>query len=167
MKSLTVLALSTTSLLSEIKFDPTFHFNGVMGDTSADAFRNVGGHAHDPNDSFAVQGFEPGLNLRVDDWLAGFTNVNVFDGTSPKLHMGMNVLVKGDKIESITKDAIAAPSGALTIDGKGRTLMPGMIDGHAHVTGGGGEAGASSCACVFMRFYLPQQRGRGRGKRTR
>ena len=78
MKSLTVLALSTTPLFSEIKFDPTFHFNGVMGDTSADAFRNVGGHAHDPNDSFAVQGFEPGLNLRVDDWLAGFTNVNVF-----------------------------------------------------------------------------------------
>jgi len=78
MKIFPVLALSTSPLLADISLDPTFHFNGVIGDTSADSFSEIGGHAHDPNDNFAVQGFEPGLNLRVDDWLAGFTNINVF-----------------------------------------------------------------------------------------
>lgn len=78
MKIFPVLALSTSPLLADISLDPTFHFNSVIGDTSADSFSEIGGHAHDPNDNFAVQGFEPGLNLRVDDWLAGFTNINVF-----------------------------------------------------------------------------------------
>ncbi|MEN8772598.1 MAG: hypothetical protein ABF382_03525, partial [Akkermansiaceae bacterium] len=78
MKTISVLALSASPLLADISLDPTFHFNGVVGDTSADSFGEIGGHAHDPNDNFAVQGFEPGLNLRIDDWLAGFTNINVF-----------------------------------------------------------------------------------------
>ena len=78
MKTISVLALSASPLLADISLDPTFHFNGVVGETSADSFGEIGGHAHDPNDNFAVQGFEPGLNLRVDDWFAGFTNINVF-----------------------------------------------------------------------------------------
>lgn len=78
MRFLSVLALSSSPLLSEIKIDPVLHFNGVIGDTSADSFSEVGGHAHDPNDSYALQGLEPGLNLRVDDWLSGFANINSF-----------------------------------------------------------------------------------------
>ena len=78
MKLLSTLAIFTSSLLADISLDPTFHFNGVIGDTSAESFSEIGGHAHDPNDNFAVQGLEPGMNLRVDDWLAGFTNINIF-----------------------------------------------------------------------------------------
>ena len=78
MRFLPILACSTLPLFADISLDPTFHFNGVIGETSADFFGEIGGHAHDPNDNYSVQGFEPGLNLRVDDGLAGFTNINVF-----------------------------------------------------------------------------------------
>ena len=60
-----------------------------------------------------------------------FTNVNVFDGTSDTLAKGMSVLVEGNLIKKIGKGKIKA-DGAKVIDGGGRTLMPGLIDSHAH-----------------------------------
>ena len=62
-----------------------------------------------------------------------FTNVNFFNGTDNKLYKGMNVLVEGKTISSISSKAITAPDGATVIDGGGKTLMPGMVDGHAHL----------------------------------
>jgi len=61
-----------------------------------------------------------------------FANVNVFDGYAESLQSDMNVLVEDNLIKTISADAIDAP-GAIVIDGGGRTLMPGLIDGHAHV----------------------------------
>jgi len=60
-----------------------------------------------------------------------FTNVNVFDGKSDKLAEGMSVLVEGNLIKKVAKGDIEA-EGATVIDGGGRTLMPGLIDGHVH-----------------------------------
>jgi len=60
-----------------------------------------------------------------------FTNVNVFDGNSDKLALGMNVLVEGNLIMQIGK-AVTGRDDAKTIDGGGRTLMPGLIDSHSH-----------------------------------
>lgn len=62
-----------------------------------------------------------------------FNNVNVFDGKSLNLLKGMSVLVEGGKITSIKMGKLAAPAGAKTIDGGGRTLMPGLIDNHVHI----------------------------------
>jgi len=61
-----------------------------------------------------------------------FTNVNIFDGVNPKLKMGMNVLVEGNMIKEVSSGAIDAP-GATVVDGKGDTLMPGLIDMHQHI----------------------------------
>ncbi len=72
--------------------------------------------------------------------------------------LGLNdVLVGGGKVLWIGKDA--ADLGAFlaeTVDLEGRTLIPGLIDGHAHVTGGGGEAGAHTRvpAVPLSRFTL-------------
>jgi beta-aspartyl-dipeptidase (metallo-type) len=54
-----------------------------------------------------------------------------------------NLLLGGGRILWIGPDALALPSalGAETIDLQGRRLIPGLIDGHVHVTGGGGESG--------------------------
>jgi beta-aspartyl-dipeptidase (metallo-type) len=54
-----------------------------------------------------------------------------------------NLLLGGGRILWIGTDALALPSalGVETIDLEGRRLIPGLIDGHVHVTGGGGEAG--------------------------
>ncbi len=61
-----------------------------------------------------------------------FKNVNIFDGTSKKLISGKDVLVENNLIKTIAA-GIKAPNGATVIDGKGKTLMPGLIEAHAHL----------------------------------
>ncbi len=61
-----------------------------------------------------------------------FANVNIFDGKSDKLAMGMNVLVEGNLIKQVGKD-VKGRNDAKIIDGGGRTLMPGLIEGHGHL----------------------------------
>jgi len=63
-----------------------------------------------------------------------FQNVRLFNGTD-KLTIPTNVLVVGGKIAKISTGPIAAPNGStlITIDGAGRTLMPGLIDAHVHM----------------------------------
>ena len=62
-----------------------------------------------------------------------FENVRVFDGTGTRLGEAQNVLVRGNVIERVTADAVPVPAGAVVIDGRGQTLMPGLIDAHAHL----------------------------------
>ena len=66
-----------------------------------------------------------------------FTNVNVFDGRSEMLANGMNVLVEGNLIKSISSEKIKVGKDATMIDGDGRTLMPGLIDLHVHLIANG------------------------------
>jgi imidazolonepropionase-like amidohydrolase len=63
-----------------------------------------------------------------------FENVRIFDGKSSTLSGGMNVLVRGNTIDRISKDPIPVDRSASTriIAGGGRTLMPGLIDMHWH-----------------------------------
>jgi imidazolonepropionase-like amidohydrolase len=63
-----------------------------------------------------------------------FRNVRIFDGKSDKLSAPSHVLVRGNKIETISTDPIPTGQGANTtiIDGGGKTLMPGLIDAHVH-----------------------------------
>ncbi|MCH7854454.1 MAG: beta-aspartyl-peptidase [Proteobacteria bacterium] len=53
------------------------------------------------------------------------------------------LLLGGGRILTLSEDELVA-SGAAIIDLEGRRLVPGFIDGHAHVTGGGGESGFAS-----------------------
>ena len=59
------------------------------------------------------------------------TNVKVWDGTSTSLKSA-DVLIENNLISRVGSN-ISAPAGATRIDGNGGTLMPGLIDGHAHV----------------------------------
>jgi imidazolonepropionase-like amidohydrolase len=63
-----------------------------------------------------------------------FENVRIFDGKSDTLSVGMNVLIRGNTIDKISKEPIPIDVGANTkiITGGGRTLMPGLIDMHWH-----------------------------------
>ncbi|WP_246139551.1 metal-dependent hydrolase family protein [Phaeobacter marinintestinus] len=61
-----------------------------------------------------------------------FTNCAVFDGKATELTDAQNVLVTGNLIEAIG-DASLTAEGATTVDCDGRTLMPGLIEGHAHL----------------------------------
>ncbi|MGI9401464.1 MAG: hypothetical protein ACR2O0_09435, partial [Rhizobiaceae bacterium] len=60
-----------------------------------------------------------------------FTNANVFDGFSPDLIKGANVLVEDNIITQVSTDAIDAPD-AFVVDVGGRVMTPGLIDMHTH-----------------------------------
>jgi imidazolonepropionase-like amidohydrolase len=62
-----------------------------------------------------------------------FRDVRVFDGRSDRLSAPIDVLVKGNRIAAIGRGATAGP-GARIVAGNGRTLMPGLIDVHVHLT---------------------------------
>lgn len=61
-----------------------------------------------------------------------FTNVHIFDGVHEQRIENANVLVEANLIKTISKSSISAPD-ATVIDGGGRTLMPGLIENHAHL----------------------------------
>ncbi|MGN1285207.1 MAG: amidohydrolase family protein [Bradyrhizobium sp.] len=59
-----------------------------------------------------------------------FQNVRIFDGNNSTLSAPSNVLVRNNKIETISTSAITAD--AQVINGGERVLMPGLIDAHWH-----------------------------------
>jgi imidazolonepropionase-like amidohydrolase len=63
-----------------------------------------------------------------------FTDVMILDGSGDPLYPGQ-VLVRGNLIAAVARgDERLDPAGAEIVDGCGRTLMPGMVEGHAHLT---------------------------------
>ena len=61
-----------------------------------------------------------------------FADCAVLDGTRKERREDHHVLVEGDRIREVS-DAPIKSGTARTIDLKGRTLMPGLIDAHVHV----------------------------------
>ncbi|MBE3072105.1 MAG: amidohydrolase family protein [Acidobacteria bacterium] len=58
----------------------------------------------------------------------------VFDAVTEQPHEGWGVLVTGNRIAAVGPVAgIRPPAGATTIDLPGTTLLPGLIEGHAHI----------------------------------
>jgi imidazolonepropionase-like amidohydrolase len=66
-----------------------------------------------------------------------FENVTVFDGQSGFLTNNVNVWIEEGLIKSISPTIVELPEGVLRIQGNGKTLMPGLIDVHVHLTFGG------------------------------
>ncbi len=63
-------------------------------------------------------------------------NATIFNGKDSLLFKGMDVWLKNGLIDKIGKN-ISFPAGIKIIDGKGKTLMPGLIDSHVHLSGSG------------------------------
>ena len=62
-------------------------------------------------------------------------------------HLGhQNILIGGGTILWMGTEKLSFPSylGVEVVDLEGRRVIPGLIDGHCHITGGGGEAGPAS-----------------------
>ena len=77
-------------------------------------------------------------------------NVSIFDGSGAAPALGA-VLVDGDSIARVEygADALAGVAVDLITDGRGGTLMPGMVDAHTHLTWG------SSVEKIYHEFILP------------
>ena len=73
--------------------------------------------------------FSPNISLAQDVFY--LTADRLFDGE--KMWTGKAVLVKGNKIMAIVEKSSPIPSGAKVLDFKNATLLPGLIEGHAHL----------------------------------
>jgi len=65
-----------------------------------------------------------------------FTRIRVFDGTGAAPYAA-DVLVEDQRIAAVHRGAHSPPSappGTTIVDGKGATLMPGLVEAHAHLT---------------------------------
>jgi imidazolonepropionase-like amidohydrolase len=62
-----------------------------------------------------------------------FRNVRVFDGMADRLSAPTSVLVRGNLIAAIGP-AARGSAAATIVEGGGRTLMPGLIDAHTHLS---------------------------------
>ena len=79
-------------------------------------------------------------------------DARIFDGTGSALKVG-SVLIEGNRIARVEFGAGALADAATdtTIDAAGRTLMPGMVEAHAHLTW------ASSVEKIYHQFILPPE----------
>lgn len=59
-------------------------------------------------------------------------NCTLLDGTSPDMRERMHLLVEDERIRDVSETPITA-ADTQTIDLKGKTLMPGLIDAHVHL----------------------------------
>jgi len=76
-------------------------------------------------------------------------NVRIFDGSGASPLPGA-AIVEDERITGVARDGSLADSVAdRVIDGRGGTLMPGLVDAHCHLTWG------SSVEHIYHQFVLP------------
>ena len=83
---------------------------------------------------------DPWSGRRADQGRASeiaFTNVRILDGTGERPYAG-EVTIEGNRIKSVTRSGSGGypwnANGAQRVDGRGATLMPGLIDAHLHLS---------------------------------
>jgi imidazolonepropionase-like amidohydrolase len=63
-----------------------------------------------------------------------FVDVNVLPMQSEQILRNQTVVVRGDRIAEVGPTArVKAPEGAVRVDGRGKYLMPGVAEMHAHI----------------------------------
>ena len=80
-------------------------------------------------------------------------NARIVDGKGGVIERG-SVVVRGGKIASVSSGTSRPPAGVLTIDARGRTLMPGFIDAHRHLAQGDPVEWLSKRAVPQMQEFL-------------
>jgi imidazolonepropionase-like amidohydrolase len=75
-----------------------------------------------------LHGFKPAH----DPAAIAITGVSLFDADMRVMRRAMTVVVRDDRILAVGPDGeTTVPTGARTIDGRGKTLLPGFVDAHA------------------------------------
>jgi imidazolonepropionase-like amidohydrolase len=72
--------------------------------------------------------------LHPENTLVAFTNVSVVPMDEERILEDQTVIVRDGVIESILpSEEISVPDGAMIVGGRGKTLMPGLVDMHVHI----------------------------------
>ena len=74
----------------------------------------------------------PSTYLRYPSAVTVIRNATVFDGEGGRIEGGTVILADG-LIQAIGGPEVAAPAGAIVIDGTGKYVTPGVIDIHSHL----------------------------------
>lgn len=83
------------------------------------------------------------------------TNVSLIDGTGAERKKNQTVMIKGNKIVAVTNaDNFKLSSTTQIIDGKGKTLIPGLVMMHEHMFYPTGKAHYTEMLYSFPRLYL-------------
>lgn len=82
---------------------------------------------------YPEKGIAVGLKAKTDKptGRVAFTNARIITMEGNEVIEGGTVLVNGNKIEAVGRN-VEVPRGTKIIDATGKTIMPGMIDAHAH-----------------------------------
>jgi len=93
--------------------------------------------ANKPDSLFKIpeKGIDAGLSIAMDkpEGVIAFTNARIITMNGDEVIIGGTVLVEGNTIKAVGKSgAVKIPAGAKIINCSGKTIMPGMIDAHAH-----------------------------------
>jgi imidazolonepropionase-like amidohydrolase/Tol biopolymer transport system component len=90
-----------------------------------------------PDSSFVIpeKGITIGLSAKADKptGVIAFTNARIITMKGDEVIEKGTIVVDGNLIKAVGRSgAINIPAGAKVIDAKGKTIMPGLIDAHAH-----------------------------------
>lgn len=65
----------------------------------------------------------------------------LIDGTGREAVPGSTIVIRGNRIQAVGTAEIEIPAGAHRIDGRGKYVIPGLMDMHVHLRGGRGPNG--------------------------
>ena len=65
--------------------------------------------------------------------------VTLIDGNGGAPVENATVVIQGDRIAAVGDASLLAPAGAEALDARGQYLIPGLMDMHVHLRGGGGR----------------------------
>jgi imidazolonepropionase-like amidohydrolase len=72
--------------------------------------------------------------VSVNQPVVAITDVLLIDGTGKAARPGQTVVLRDGKIEAVgPASSVKVPTGATTIDGRGKTVIPGIIGLHDHL----------------------------------
>ena len=72
--------------------------------------------------------------VSVNQPVVAITDVLLVDGTGKAARAGQTVLLRDGKIEAVgPASSVKVPAGATTIDGRGKTVIPGIVGLHDHL----------------------------------
>jgi len=80
----------------------------------------------------AVALLSAGVGRAATPTFVAITNVSVFDTGKEQMLPRQSVLIEGDQIRAVGP-SVPIPQGAQVINGKGKYLIPGLIDAHVHL----------------------------------
>jgi Amidohydrolase family len=70
-------------------------------------------------------------------------HVSVIDATGSPTQRDMTVVIEGDRIAEVAPaSAVTINGNAQVVDGRGKFLIPGLVDAHVHLTGSGEPTGS-------------------------